>query len=169
MYWLINIPDLTIQGMRAVKIYNLFQVFYFHFMCLPLFRRSDLGEYLKMNVEDTQKSHYTLSYLEFPLCSPHGFLFEFTVVLWSWEERFQNTLKTPQQMQIWASCLVVIHVKENPNHHKQQMGSKTEALTYKKSAEKIGKNRNSTKHCYLFICENFQTCRNEVSWDVFIF
>lgn len=94
VYWLINIPDLTIQGMRAVKIYDLFQVFYFHFMCLQLFRRSDLGEYLKMNAEDTQKSHYTLSYLEFPLCSPHGFVFEFTVVLWSWEERFQNTLNT---------------------------------------------------------------------------
>lgn len=46
-------------------------------MCLPLFCRSDLGEYLKMNVEDTQKSHYTLSYLEFPLCSPRAFVLEF--------------------------------------------------------------------------------------------
>lgn len=65
--------------MRAVKIYDLFQLFYFQSMCLPLFSKSDLGEYLKINVEDTQKSHYTLSYLEFPPHSPHGFVFEFTV------------------------------------------------------------------------------------------
>lgn len=59
IYWHINIPDLTIQGIRAVKIYDLFQFFYFHFMCLLLFHRSDLGEYLKMNVEDTKITLYS--------------------------------------------------------------------------------------------------------------
>lgn len=36
----------------------------------------------------------------------------------------------PQEMQIGASCLVVIYPKENLNPHKQQMDSKTEVLAY---------------------------------------